>query len=66
MVFYIDGVQRGAYTYTPTQTNASYTYNQLLFSIKGLTNVSHVFTLQNGQIGGPMSLVLFDYLIYTQ
>ena len=66
MVFYIDGVQRGTYTYTPSQTEESYTYNQLLFSVEGLEDASHVFTLQDGQIGGPVSLVLFDYLIYTK
>ena len=66
LTFWIDGVQKNTYAYTPTQTDDSYTYNKLLFAIEGLEDASHAFTFQNGQTGGPISLVLFDYLIYTK
>ena len=56
LTFWIDGVQKGIHTYTPTQTDDSYTYNQLLFKAGGLEDASHSFTFQNGQTGGPSLL----------
>lgn len=66
IVFSIDGVQQGTFTFTPTGPQGAYTYNQLLFAIEGLEEASHVLMFQNRQIGGPISLVLFDYLVYSK
>ncbi|EKM60240.1 uncharacterized protein PHACADRAFT_167655 [Phanerochaete carnosa HHB-10118-sp] len=66
ITFFIDGVKRGSFSFTPNGPQNTYTYNQLLFTIDGLEEASHAFVLQNGQIDGPISLVLLDYLIYTK
>ncbi|GJE89253.1 hypothetical protein PsYK624_053490 [Phanerochaete sordida] len=64
-VFYIDGTRLGNYKFTPNSTGDAYTYNQLLFKAEGLGQASHVLQIQNGQIGGPISLTLLDYLVYS-
>ena len=64
--FLVDGVQLGTFSYTPTGRNYTYSYNQLLWSYDGLPDASHAFELRNGQLGEGISLVLFDYLIYTR
>lgn len=40
-------------------------YNVLLFSVDNLTHASRHLVFENGYIGGPTSLLLFDYLVYT-
>ncbi|GJE89300.1 hypothetical protein PsYK624_053970 [Phanerochaete sordida] len=65
IVFYIDGTRLGNYKFTPNSTDNAYTYNQLLFKAEGLGQASHLLKIQNGQIGGPISLTLLDYLVYS-
>ncbi|EKM60264.1 uncharacterized protein PHACADRAFT_132766 [Phanerochaete carnosa HHB-10118-sp] len=64
--FFIDRVKKGNFTFTPTSSKSAYTYSQLLFAAEGLDEASHAFMLQNGRIGGPISLVLLDYLVYSK
>ena len=60
-----DQTQLGTFNnFMPNGTN-TFAYNQLLFSYEGLNDSSHVFEIHNGQVGGPVSLMLFDYLTYT-
>ncbi|KAJ3556410.1 hypothetical protein NM688_g2044 [Phlebia brevispora] len=63
--FYIDGELSGVFTYTPPG-ESSYLYNVCLYANDSLSAGSHSFMLQNGVAGGITSLVLFDYIIYTQ
>ncbi|KIP04302.1 hypothetical protein PHLGIDRAFT_201496 [Phlebiopsis gigantea 11061_1 CR5-6] len=63
---YLDGNYTGRLSFAPPAAGGEYfIYNYLLFSSGTLSNGPHSFELQNGQLGGVASLVLFDYLIYT-
>lgn len=64
MSFLIDGENVGRFQLAPTGSK-TYTYNVLVYANQSLTSGQHTFTLVNGRVGVPHSLVLFDYLIYT-
>ena len=42
-----------------------YIYDILMWHIDSLPHKPHTLTLQNGIIGGWVSLVLLDYVVYT-
>ncbi|KIP02464.1 hypothetical protein PHLGIDRAFT_122451 [Phlebiopsis gigantea 11061_1 CR5-6] len=68
LALFVDGASAGGFAAPPAGdgANASYTYNALFFANTALSPGTHFFLLQNGQgVGGPQSLVLFDYLVYT-
>lgn len=62
--FYIDNQLYGSFEYVPDGT-AGFTYNTLLFSVDTLPHGPHEFVIQNGVDNKEISLLLFDYLIYT-
>ncbi|KIJ52528.1 hypothetical protein M422DRAFT_243315 [Sphaerobolus stellatus SS14] len=63
MTFLIDGQSVGQFTADPTD----YLYNVTLFAHTGLSSGQHTFVLMAGSSdgSGQISLVLFDYLVYT-
>ncbi|EMD37861.1 hypothetical protein CERSUDRAFT_114502 [Gelatoporia subvermispora B] len=70
MIFYLDGQQVGAYTYSSVNDEnlPPYQYSVPVFQFDSLSNDNHTFTLTNGQnsVGnGIPSLVLLDYFQYT-
>lgn len=65
LFFFIDGEQAGTFTHSPDSQQPDYTYNFSLYANESLQYAKHTFVLQNGQNGGPISLVLLDYLVYT-
>lgn len=62
--FYMDDQSISNFTFKPDGVG-SFTYNVLLLSVDNLTYASHHLVFENGYIGGPTSLLLFDYLVYT-
>jgi hypothetical protein len=64
LYFFIDGTQVGTFSFTPNGSR-TYSYNYLLYSNNNIPYAPHSFRLQNGRIGGPVSLVLLDYLVYS-
>jgi hypothetical protein len=64
LYFFIDGVQVGTFNMAP-DGDSTYSYNQLLYANSSMVYASHAITLQNGRVGGPISLTLLDYLIYS-
>ncbi|GJE89290.1 hypothetical protein PsYK624_053870 [Phanerochaete sordida] len=65
LIFYMDEEVVGRFV-DPQTSEFTYKYNQVYFSAENLESKPHSFKLQNGEIGGPRSVVLFDYLIYTK
>ncbi|THG97553.1 hypothetical protein EW026_g4468 [Hermanssonia centrifuga] len=68
--FYIDDHMVGIFKDSPPANpdgGIVYDYNVVLYANPSISQPgSHNFTLQNGQIGGSSSLILFDYIIYTR
>lgn len=62
--FVIDGTPHG-YFFNSTHHINAYTYDVPFFSIDSLPYKPHTLEIRNGQEGGPPSLLLFDYLVYT-
>ena len=65
VTFFIDDQIAGNFKYTPPGINASFLYNQLLWQSGSLSSSRHTFSLQNGRSGDLVSLLLFDYVVYT-
>ncbi|EJD06217.1 uncharacterized protein FOMMEDRAFT_145466 [Fomitiporia mediterranea MF3/22] len=61
--FFIDDTLVG--TFQNSTSDLFYVYNQTIFSITGLSNSLHNFTIEVGRTG-MASLVLLDSIIYTQ
>lgn len=65
ILFSIDGANVHNYTFQATGPADTYKFNQLLFSGAGLGQGPHTLQMQNGYVGGALSLMLLDYLVYT-
>jgi hypothetical protein len=65
MYFLIDGQVAGTFSHTPSNGAPQFIYNVPVFVANSLSPGLHSLTIQNGQVGGPKSLVLFDYLVYS-
>ncbi|KAI0090027.1 hypothetical protein BDY19DRAFT_98976 [Irpex rosettiformis] len=65
MTFYLDGQVVGHFLSVP-DGDTTYDYNVPVYSNALLTPGSHSFTLQGGRVGGSKSLVLLDYIVYSQ
>ena len=65
VTFFIDDQTAGKFQYTPPVINDSFLYNHLLWQSGPLSNSHHTFSLQNGCFGDLVSLLLFDYVVYT-
>ncbi|EKM60262.1 uncharacterized protein PHACADRAFT_203507 [Phanerochaete carnosa HHB-10118-sp] len=66
--FFIDDQLVGTFNNTPAGNGsnpAAFKYNVTLYSNRSLPHGPHTFVLQNGLDGGPASIVLFDYLVYS-
>ena len=64
LTFSIDGDPVGTYVHIPENTTNTFEYGVLVYANTSLPYTSHVFVMS---AGGPNdSLVLFDYLVYTQ
>ena len=66
--FLIDDELVGAYSHMPVGNGSqppAFQYNTLLYSNSSIPHGPHTFVLQNGHNGGPASIVLFDYMIYS-
>lgn len=61
--FMIDGDIVGSANITPTGSS-TYSYNYLVYSGQFPTG-QHTLTVINGQDGGPRSMILLDYIVYT-
>lgn len=48
----------------PPTGGAIYTYDVLLYAANSLEHGSHTVKIQNGEVGGNLSLLLFDYITY--
>ena len=59
---FIDGVQSGTYSWK-APGGSGYDYNVLYYANSSLPYTSHSLTLQNGKVGGHVSLCMFDYFI---
>ena len=66
--FFIDSRPLGSFQYSPPNPPQPgvYIYNTLLWHTDSLPLGAHTFTLQNGIPGGQVSLILFDYVVYTR
>lgn len=64
IMFFIDDEFAGSFSNVP-DGQKTYTYNFLLYANNSLPHSLYVLHLQNGQAGGPLSLVLLDYFIYS-
>ena len=64
MTFFIDGEQAGTFELTATGQN-DFSYHVSVFASDPLTSGPHTLTVENGHLGGPQSLALLDYFIYT-
>lgn len=62
--FFINGEYVGQYT-PITSKSQPFIYNVLLYFNDSMPFEAHTFTLQNGRLGGNVSSVLLDYLVYT-
>ena len=65
LLFHLDGVNINNYTFQANGPADTYQYNQLLFFNGSLEQGPHTLTIQNGYVGGGLSLLLLDYLVYT-
>ncbi|GJE89354.1 hypothetical protein PsYK624_054530 [Phanerochaete sordida] len=65
VAFYVDDVAQPDFAFTPSGPENAYTYNRVLFSVAGLDAGRHKLVLQNGRAGGPYSLMLLDYIVYS-
>ena len=66
--FLIDDELVGAFDSAPVGNGSqptAFQYHILLYSNSSIPHGPHTFVLQNGLDGGPDSIVLFDYLIYS-
>ena len=66
ITFFIDGQAMTTFSYTPPGIDKSYLYNFLLWHSDTLPNGAHTFSLQNGISHKRVSLILFDYIVYTR
>ena len=64
MSFYIDQQAVGAYV-RPAPGTSGYQYNVTVYANSTLKYGTHTFTIQNGHVNGPKSLILLDRIIYT-
>ncbi|KAI0809263.1 hypothetical protein BC629DRAFT_1106608 [Irpex lacteus] len=65
MSFYIDGKVVGGFWHAPSG-NTSYQYSYPVYSNSSLSPGIHSFTMVGGHIGGVKSLILLDYIVYSQ
>ena len=63
--FYIDNELVGNYSHIPSGSNQS-NYDVSLYANNSMVHKEHTFMLQNGRESGRVSLVIFDYLIYSR
>ena len=63
MAFFLDGVQAGSLE-QPPNGDATYLYNQVVFSKTGLSSGVHNIRIDVGH-NGTSALILFDRIIYT-
>ena len=68
LLFFIDGRATGSFQYSPPDPPVphKYIYGSLLWYNDSLAYGQHTFTLQNGVPGGSVSLILFDFVVYTR
>ncbi|KAI0809265.1 hypothetical protein BC629DRAFT_1106622 [Irpex lacteus] len=64
MTFSIDGNVVGHYTSVPSG-DKTYDYNVPVYANDSVGSGSHSFTVTNGTPGGPETLLLLDYIIYS-
>lgn len=62
--FFIDGHHVGNYSFIPSG-QPTFDYNVLLYHNTSIPPGRHEIILQNSWSGGPHSLILLDYIIYT-
>ncbi|KAI0700419.1 hypothetical protein BC835DRAFT_416635 [Cytidiella melzeri] len=65
MSFFIDGDLVGSLSQT-ANGNTNYSFNVLVYSNDSMPAGVHSFTMRNGLVGGLESLLLLDYIIYSQ
>lgn len=64
--FFLDGEFSSTFENTPPGGNPDvYVPNSLTYANNTIKQGLHVLTIQNGRIGGSVSLMLLDYVIYT-
>ncbi|PSS37172.1 hypothetical protein PHLCEN_2v1045 [Hermanssonia centrifuga] len=66
ILFLIDGQVLGSFVYTPPGDPGAYSYNILLYGNDSIPEGQHTLTVQNGEVNGPDSLILLDYMVYTR
>ena len=64
MRFFLDGELDGQFVEAPTG-KATWDYNVPVYHKEGLSNGPHTITLASGVLGGPNTLVLLDYMVFT-
>ncbi|KAI0084075.1 hypothetical protein BDY19DRAFT_899115 [Irpex rosettiformis] len=64
LTFFIDDEVVGTYTWV-SDGDSSFNYNVPVYSNDSIIPGAHTLKVQNGFIGGPESLLLLDYIIYS-
>lgn len=64
MMFFLDGQSVGTFSLLSTGQNV-YEYNVLVYANNSIPPGTHILVVQNGVRGGPKSLLLLDYMVYT-
>ncbi|KAH8086598.1 hypothetical protein BXZ70DRAFT_899946 [Cristinia sonorae] len=64
ITFLIDGEAVGSFFQAPNNAT-NYGFNVPVYTNASIPSGNHTFTLQNGHVDGPKSLVLLDYIVYT-
>ncbi|KAJ8474737.1 hypothetical protein ONZ51_g7014 [Trametes cubensis] len=62
LTFFLDSHPSGIYQHTGTPSGSGFLPSQLVFSKRDLTNEAHSLSIQVG----PDSVLLLDYIVYTQ
>ncbi|KAK7694205.1 hypothetical protein QCA50_001385 [Cerrena zonata] len=65
MLFFLDGEFMGSYQQFPNG-DPTYEFNTMVYANSSIPNGHHTFTIQNGQLQAPGSLVLLDSIMYTR
>ena len=65
LTFLIDDRPAGSYVHNPRIGGEPVTYNVPVYANLTLPDGNHTLVIQNGRIGGPKSLILLDYIIYS-
>lgn len=66
MIFKIDSEEVGTFNLQMVESGGdAFIYNFLVYANSSMRMDSHTLTIQNGRPGGPASLMMLDYIVYS-